>query len=61
VFFLVRWAKTRREVSIDALKTIVQCGHFSPVVGLTLVDFRQLPRFDYAARVPKQIRPLLRM
>jgi len=61
VFFLVRWAKTRREVSIDALKTIVQCGHFSPVVGLTLVDFRQLPRFDYAARVPKQIRPLMRM
>lgn len=61
VFFLVRWAKTRREVSVDALKTIVQCGHFSPVVGLTLVDFRQLPRFDYAARVPKQIRPLLRM
>ncbi len=61
VFFLVRWAKTRREVSIDALKTIVQCGHFSPVIGLTLVDFRQLPRFDYAARVPKQIRPLMRM
>jgi uncharacterized protein involved in exopolysaccharide biosynthesis/Mrp family chromosome partitioning ATPase len=61
VFFLVRWAKTRREVSVDALKTIVQCGHFSPVVGLTLVDFRQLPRFDYAARVPKQIRPLMRM
>ncbi len=61
VFFLVRWAKTRREVSIDALKTIVQCGHYAPVVGLTLVDFRQLPRFDYAARVPKQIRPLMRM
>lgn len=61
VFFLVRWAKTRREVSVDALKTIVQCGHFAPVVGLTLVDFRQLPRFDYAARVPKQIRPLMRM
>ena len=61
VFFLVRWAKTRREVSIDALKTIVQCGHYAPVVGLTLVDFRQLPRFDYAARVPKHIRPLMRM
>lgn len=61
VFFLVRWAKTRREVSVDALKTVVQCGHLTPVVGLTLVDFRQLPRFDYAARVPKQILPLLRM
>ncbi len=53
VLFLVRWAKTRREIAIDALKVVIQAGRFDPVVGLTQVDLSQLHRYDYAAQLPK--------
>lgn len=54
VLFLVRWAKTRREAALDALKTIVQSGRLDPVVGLTQIDLKQAHRFDYASRLPRR-------
>ncbi|HTP83842.1 MAG TPA: polysaccharide biosynthesis tyrosine autokinase [Alphaproteobacteria bacterium] len=54
VLFLVRWAKTRREVALDALKSIVQSGCFDPVVGLTLVDPKHTQRFEYMGRLPQR-------
>jgi len=54
VLFLIRWAKTRREVAVDALKTIVQSGCLDPVVGLTQIDLRQAHRYDYASRLPER-------
>ncbi|MBI1779199.1 MAG: polysaccharide biosynthesis tyrosine autokinase [Proteobacteria bacterium] len=56
VLFLIRWAKTPREMALDALKTIIQSGHMNPVVGLTQVDLRHLRRYDYAANVSKHHR-----
>jgi len=53
VLFLIRWAKTRREIALDALKTIVQSGCLDPVVGLTQIDLRQAHRYDYASRLPQ--------
>jgi uncharacterized protein involved in exopolysaccharide biosynthesis/Mrp family chromosome partitioning ATPase len=50
VYFIIRWAHTRREICLDALKVLIQAGYLNPVVGLTQVNLRQLPRFDY--RVP---------
>lgn len=52
VLFLVRWAKTRREVALDALKGIVQSGCLDPVVGLTQVDPKHAQRFEYTGRLP---------
>ncbi len=54
VLFLIRWAKTPREMALDALKIIIQSGHLNPVVGLTQVDLRHLRRYDYAAQPPKR-------
>lgn len=52
VLFLIRWAKTRREVALDALKGIVQSGCLDPVVGLTQVDPKHAQRFEYTGRLP---------
>lgn len=52
VLFLVRWAKTRREVALDALKGLVQSGCVDPVVGLTQVDPKHAQRFEYTGRLP---------
>ena len=52
VLFLVRWAKTRREVALDALKGIVQSGCLDPVVGLTQVNPKHAQRFEYTGRLP---------
>jgi len=54
VLFLVRWAKTRREVALDALKGLVQSGCLDPVVGLTLVDPKHAQRFEYTGRLPQR-------
>lgn len=54
VLFLVRWAKTRREVALDALKGVVQSGCLDPVVGLTLVDPKHAQRFEYTGRLPSR-------
>jgi uncharacterized protein involved in exopolysaccharide biosynthesis len=50
--FLLQWAKTRREVGLDAIRTIIQAGHPHPVAALSQVDAAQIPRFDYAAYLP---------
>ncbi len=54
VLFLIRWAKTRREVALDALKGLVQSGCLDPVVGLTLVDPKHAQRFEYTGRLPQR-------
>lgn len=54
VYFVVAWAKTRREVAVDALKVIVQAGCLNPVVGLTCVNMHQLPRYDYSSATPQR-------
>jgi polysaccharide biosynthesis transport protein len=54
VLFLIRWAKTRREVALDALKSIIQSGHLHPVVGLTQIDTKRVRQYEYAARIPQR-------
>lgn len=53
VLFLVRWAKTRREVALEALQSIIQSGRQDPVVGLTQVDQKQINRYEYTGHTPQ--------
>jgi polysaccharide biosynthesis transport protein len=53
VLFLVRWAKTRREVALDALKSLIQAGRLDPVVALTQLDEKRARRYEYGRPRPQ--------